>query len=409
LLEEREVDDPQLLLVTTRGTIETDRQIIPLTEMMRYVQFRSPGPNVLHATIIWGRQGGDTPKKVLSARFDNGSYRTDVVSRRRPHLDKIEEELNEIEYKQSHSNKDDLDTQARFNADIDQLRSQRKQYADEVEETLIRDDFDSINRLDSEGQLEVVVPADMFAKKPPAWMQWLGTRYSFWNGAARDQCDLKRRALFTGISGPFALVGIACLLLVAGAVLSLVVAVNALTSALLLIDGRRGVELGSLNPFESDPAKIWRRRGHSFWYKKETQSSYGGLTYEDRTPVLFVLNPTTVVFAAAVGTLVGWLAWSSIPLGIAIAIGALLAISLIVALIASGPAKRKFEERRIRHKKEEEDLEQREKEALRKDLELLACSNQSSEVSLKALPRERRTVVLRFHALKASVCKPFAQ
>jgi hypothetical protein len=399
-IQEKEIDDPQLLLVVTKNGTEMNRYVVPLTDMMHYIQFRSPGENIVHATIVW-KNGDEKPRKVLTARYDNGTYRADVVSKRRPNFTRIEKALDKLKSERRSAN--DEEEESRIRSRIDLLRGEQKAYIAEKRETLIRNDFDGVSQLGEEAQLGVLVPEEMFAKKPPAWMTWLGTRYKFPGGAARDECDLRRRALFTVVSSPIVAVAAVIIAVIVLCGLVGVALLNLLSMIPLSLLGMRGMKWSFLWPpgnAQPNPEKIWKASKPSVWWYKAKKDSKG-VTYEARAPFIQVFNPGTVMMAAGLGTLFGW-ALGSIPYGIYFALAGLVVLAVIVAIVASGPAKNWFAERRELREKAEE-------EVLSHELELLACTSQSREVSLRALPKERRTITLRFQALKANVCKPFAR
>jgi type VI protein secretion system component VasK len=103
-------------------------------------------------------------------------------------------------------------------------------------------------------------------------------------------------------------------------------------------------------------------------------------------------------------------------LNVAIAVAVVLAgIALIIGgrvLLARSSVRSNKKEQEKRVKDREKRVKEREENEARlsRDLELLACSNnQSHEVKLSALPKEKRTVSLRLADTKAKVCRPFAQ
>ncbi len=58
-----------------------DRYIVPLTSELCFVQFRRPGENVIHATIVWENDSTNgTVKKVFTARYDIGTYKATVLT-----------------------------------------------------------------------------------------------------------------------------------------------------------------------------------------------------------------------------------------------------------------------------------------------------------------------------------------
>ncbi len=150
-LKGRKINDPYLLISSApKGADRDDRRksfriLAPLDQLMRYVQFRRPGENIISAAIVWG---DNLYEYICRDGYGYG-------------------------YKRS------------FMEDSPRYRPQWKElYTAEI---------------------EVVVPDGTFAKEPPAWeKKWVNMFFSY---EAVDQCDFRRRRMFAYFIQPFLAVG----------------------------------------------------------------------------------------------------------------------------------------------------------------------------------------------------------
>ncbi len=421
MIEEKDIIDPQLVIVIEQDGVELERYVTPLEDQMRYIQFRRPGKNVIHATIMrQGDNADESVKKLLSKRHDNGTYRIGLLRDERPKTEALDARESSLRAQRRRLDEDmqDYDKErAVLTAKIDQVCSEaREMRASEPLIVNLRGGFDSIERIGDEFQFDVMVPEEMFAKEPPRWMKWLGTHYSHWNSAARDQCDLRRRALFTLFTLPFYWCGkaVAAVAIVATALVYAVgFEIAALASVLgLLIAGKRDIGFGVLlDPLDGDLREIWDPAQPSFWWNKKVPIEFSDrYRYELRHPVLTVLNPLVVLSIVAIGiALYVLLSASLFQLIMIVVVSLFIVTALIIGILASDRIAQAKESHTKRIEREEEERKERQKLALRKDLEQLACTSASRMVSVSALPRERQTVALRFQAFKSQVCKPFAR
>ena len=348
--------------------------------------------------------GGKSVKKVLTKREDNGSYTVDLLDHSKPLVERLEARQRSLESElweaEEHG---DAEKQTQFRLQLEQVALELDAaYESDDEQCIVRYDFSSLKRIDDEAQLGVIVQSEMFAKQPPRLMSWLGNLYG-WSRAPRDQCELRRRALITLATLP---VSASFLLLVVTGVELF----NVLAAAVLLLCGKRNLSLEPVvRPWNHDPRDIWRDQKPSVWWTKKVVEGDGYVRYVARHPVTQVVNPPTVVFS----TLIGWMFYlfvgSVLPIIIGFAWTFVLGLLMVIfGSLAAGPISRLNERREIAFRKMREEMQRQAREELRKELEQLACSNASREVSLSALPRDRRTVVLRFQNVKAKVCRPFA-
>jgi hypothetical protein len=415
MLQDKKVENPHLLLVVSNGGWEISRYVVPLFNEMHYVQFLRPGENVIHATIVW-YGASKKLKKHLNARYDSGSYKVDLLHTVQPQAARLEREIDELR-EQYYAAESGSDEEAALKAQIDQLQAElRELEVSEAKQTTIRRHFDSMHRLEHEAQLGVIVPKAMFAKEPPKWMRWLANVYQ-WERAPRDQCVMRRRALFTAATLPvvalIATVIFTCITVVAGLI-------NLAIISLGLVLGLRNMNYKPLRhsywPFEygQRPQDILRRSGPSVWFTKKGGVSKlsGDQLYTQRSLFFKAFNPFVILlftglaalYGVAFGFPDGSTVWQVFRDGMiaSIVFGILL---MAGAKLGDGPISRWSEQRA----KEREEEAKRAREALNRELELLACSGASREVKLSALPRSRRTVTLRFYDLKSKVCRPFAK
>ena len=417
--------NPQLLIVITNDEKEVDRYIVPLKDMMKHIRFRRPGKNIVHATIVWPSDGhaDDTPKNIFSDRYDAGNYTTTVVSKHQPRSSALMKKILMIERDLWENPANGLESTKQLRIQKLDLEKERAEIMDDEPFVFgIRTDFDGVEQIGMEAQIEVIVPKEMFAKDPPRWMKWLGTRFNWWPTAAVDQCDLRRRALITGFVLPPWLVVKWTFLVIAGFFIEIA---NVAALALCLLFGFRGINFNPLrHPFEESPIAVFPEEYEvtSVWFEKkvvtshtrEDKSTYETTAFEFRNPVFFVLNPASLLIIFGISYGLYWALGSILNVAIAVAavlvaVALIIGIRALVALSSVRSSKKKWDkwdkdqERRVKEREENE-------ARLSRDLELLACSNnQSHEVKLSALPKERRTVKLRLADTKAKVCRPFAQ
>jgi hypothetical protein len=424
MIEQKGILDPQLVVVIEQEGNELERYVIPLEEQMHWIQFRRPGENVIRATIMWTREDADkSANKVLTSREDNGRYMANLIESIQPKVLELETRSNAVCRAQRRLKKRSRHYESRKEATSTELKRVNGAIASmrEIEKPQVKilDDFSQVERLQYEFVLGVTVPEAMFAKEPPRWMKWLGTKYSYWNGAAKDQCDLRRRAIWTGCTLPFYYIAIAVAIIVEFGFFMVVGTVKAAVSfafiVILLICGVRKLNYGPLwHPLEENPNEIEKGSGPSIWLEKKVKFKHEdgseSFYYEDRNPAFGLVNPPAALILGAIGVALYGVLSSSLFEIITIAGGSIfVAIVVIVGVLASSAIATKKASRAKKKKQEKKEAEERQKLALRKDLEQLACSNASREIKLSALPKERRTVSLRFQAVKAGVCKPFAR
>lgn len=296
-------------------------------------------------------------------------------------------------------------------AEYEQLRAKHDERRDNpVREDRLLDNFtiadyfhldsdDAVCRSNRSGVLQVEVSAQMFAKKPSRLWNWLGTYYN-WPGPARDQCQLRRRVLFT--------LGTAWLkwlfILVAGFVAE---TVHLLFTGALLIGGVRNINYEVLrNPLSNVPFELLEGSNNSFWFFKKSDEHWSG--FERRPLALCFINPP--VFLG--GTILGLIAWVFLDQAVFVIIGLSLCfvLGLVAYMVESIVSNRSTPDPEAERAKQEADRAAREaarKAELDRILGSVTCGsiNQSTRTSL---PNHRKVRYLAYTA-KAKVCKPFAR
>ncbi len=386
-LKERGVENPYALIVVTNGGMEVSRDVVPLTSMMTYVQFRRPGKNRIHAAVVWSTD--ENPKKVLIKKDDHGDYRCKVVDQRDPMLD-------------SYRDASGLLSWERVVDDLGRTQRELAEESDARKEPLIAYSFTSMQRLPEEGVLEVEVPKEMFAKAPPEILQrFVGILRE---RKPHDQCHFRRRLLLSFPLVPLALVVLMALMVVAEIVSLLGVAV-------LLIAGKRGINYDPVRrPHEHPPWEVWEHIGRhtSVWYTKKDDSSTFFLLWFINPATLSVLGITAGVLALF-GVLDEVTAFTVGQIGpIALVIAALATAGLALRWLVLELFGARIEQWKERREQEREVAEQNAQEAYLRGLELLACGEIPQPTSYRDLPREHRTVRLRYLNVKSKICKPFA-
>jgi|GEM_PF-3526356 len=529
-LASSEVKRPYLLVVIENEGQEMERYVFSAWDQMRYIQFRRPGNNVVHAAVVWG-EGDQSPRKVLLKKDGQGKYKQEVLRPRhihledvlRPRLESLKEEQERVdaeiedaaqERRKSRNERhrasrvndqvgallaelddeeellhestslvadtahylgllrerlgtepgatspeevDDpelVEQSVRLTAEIGQLEAAIEEAEGATPDEYVFQSYLGLRRVTGVGQLVVEVPAAMFAPEPPSLMKKLAELYT-WERKPRDQCNFRRRALITAATLPLFTVWVGLLLVV-----------NAALAAVLLIAGKRNINYTPFrHPCTEGPWALWDDLEPSFWLttRKPYEDDPSKFHYENRSimrravspPVVIglavvlttidvVLTETGVLQKAGVGKVDIWKVILIAVFGppVAVFVGGAIAVIFailynglqgaikLLSLLAPRRAKKSAEELAARRRREEaaklrekkakeaaesakRDAEaaakRREREALEASLRELSCSHSSSEVSIAALPKERRTVVLRYEDLKARVCKPFAQ
>lgn len=374
-LKNRGAINAHLLLVVIHDDDEVDRHLVPLGQMMDYVEFQRKGKHTVFGTIVWHEEGNVFYlRKMLAAGNFDSPFNTGRLQ--------------------------DYETR-------------------EVVERLLPRELDAgeplytdyhIRHLDLTA-LHVVVPAEFFAKEPPEWeKRWVNL---WFETKPRDQCQFRRRrfAAYT-IQPPLVLFWLVARTLF-----------QVIAGTFLVLAGMRRVDFRALtHPWTYSVDDLWSdvEKGNSV-FLRERSGKRRALLWWAFTPLAWL-----IVFAGAMaGNLITatgipwWLLAVAAPLALIVP-AAVITVGFWLLVVAFGGAvslygrifRRETSDERERRVAEER---RRREEAARlaferehaRYLAAIACDGPVA-VNLKALPKQYRTVHLRFLDLKARVCRPFA-
>lgn len=370
-LKSGEVQQPHLLLVVTHENEEVDRYLLPLGQMMHYLQFHRPGKHKLFAAIVW-----DSAGNLVQL------YRDYLSRRRSGYCERV--------YEPAHT------------VPLYDGEGEPTGKAKEVPDRLRLDGHST-----EETSLEVVVADAFFAKKAAAW-EWRWVNLWF-ETKPRDQCQFRRRRFLAYSIQPI----VVLLFLIVKPVFELVAA------TFLTAIGMRRTHFGPiLHPWKNDADEVWedvKEGGNVFLTTKDGKNRPAAIVvfFPPILMVGWVITGMIIDGALKIG--LGALSLILITLGIAAVISGLIAtVTMLKNLIYS----QRYEQQRAREH-EMWEREKRERAAreliLKRQLDaeyarlgVLSCDRPGLSASLRQLPKERQTVYLRFLDLKAKVCRPFA-
>jgi len=354
-----DVPDLFVLLVTvdTRGT-EVDRQVLPLEQMMTFVNFQRAGKNSLYAAIVHPSPGYDD-EELKKALLKEGDYSGEY----------------------------------------------RYRFVEKHEDTFRPDWIEKVPDVTGVAwcALDVVVPKELFAKPPAGWLSAWVNRW--FRSRPKDQCDFRKRMILAFTLQPL-LLGLYAIIC---PVLRLVWWV------LGLFFGMRKLRFSPIfHPFRQTFDDIWN--GHPF---KEHQRRRSVFLYDkngrERSGWMLVIYPPILTIALAAAALIAWKFLGGINIitllyGLLWLVGGLVALVIVVAIINWVIEKtEEMEPVRRRHKREARERARQEKLRLQQDsMALLGCDRRPTTIDLRGIPKPRRTVWLRFQSLKARVCRPYA-
>lgn len=352
-----------------------DRYVCHLEEAMTYVGFRFPGTHTIYARIVWRNGDKKSVKKMNNyylERYSRRSYRNSVLT----------------------GNSDDgfcLD-----NIGLSDLHALDLPEAEPV---------------------EVAVDNGHFAKEPPAWVSnWVNWLYRF---PPEDQCEFRRRTIWAFTLKPFAFLSLAFLYVFACA--------GVLLFCTLFL--ARGVNIKAAFDLDQGPGEIWSDR--TLWSlvdERGRPKPYRLLV----TPFAFILYGSWLWYLHVKWSMGymevlkfilsrlkdGCMFILSLTFGLGLEF--LVSVVVSIALTALGlylvyywvsktlANKCEFENS-PEYRKHQEAERRRSLEEAYKYLSCPRGSDPATVVSLSALPRERRTLRLRFLDMKRSVCRPFAR
>jgi len=362
-----------LFVIAYEGGLE-DRMLVPVEDMMAWLNFRRPGKHEVFATVLWGGKLS-TIEALCLARSDRWRYEQSVLDRKRRRIEK---------------------SYAFHENEIGMLRTGDGEYPNMA-------------------KLEVMVPAEHFPKEPPKWIAGLANFH--FECPPVDQCAFRRRCMVAPLRLPW---------FVFWAIITTIIRV--VIALALVLHGAREIDFGAIaHPWRddiqyvgdgTDPRNSWflcdkdGRRRSRWWL----------LLYPYLYAAFFVLVAVVKAHNHLTWlTALDWTVWAFVLAALAIyrwflrAWPYLLCIAIVPGIIyivlrTLGAWAKKAEAAKLAPI-DQTLLELREQERDKEydDLaQLLACNALPFEVDIRALPPEHRTVKLYFWRLKERVCRPYA-
>lgn len=347
------------------------RYLVPLENLMTYIAFSRPGKHLIQATIVWPEPHGSVKKmkKFFLDKSGQDSYN-----------------YNALDF------------------DAVKIRTDDLQYA--------------AVKTCGEETLKIDIAEGFFAKEPAAWVKWWGNLW--FKYPPTDQCDFRKRKWFVAFN-PFAQ-PIPTLIYM---ILAFLVRLSCASYFLLL--GFKGISLKPL-------VRIFRYSTDYIWLYK-CGSIFTGI-WRSLAPlpliVVFLVYLTLNLCGVDYWVFKHPLYFAGGLVGGAVMIPVLQLLLKVIGFIfvlfmkildklvlpegISNSLKTRAERRAVQA---EERRLQRAAKVKRDEAARIAaqwdeygdafCPGQVLEASLKALPRHRRSITLRFYDLKRKVCRPFAK
>ena len=361
LLGDDNVKEPQVVIVVAPDGDKYSpqkeyRKVVPLQDLMTYIEFRSSGANK-----IWGfislRDKKDVRDRYLTR--ENGEYQTDVL------------------------NSDGTEWSYAF----------KPEHAPR-------------NLLLNSPVLDVKVPKECFASEPSKWEKvWVN---HFFRDKCLDQCKFRRRRLFAYGLQPLIMLGnllvrFVCLL-AAVAIVARKISFKPLIHPLNYdIPEAASVTTGGsfcVQQLPEDKKDHWEAEtvGQTYSYLFRSYWSVPGM------PVIAIPLILLAVHHC-------WIALIALGAGVTLA---LIIVGIVSAIMTgtigrSSSWLRKFLQGKLHKNVEGEEGEDSENWfSDRDELEALICTPDRKAASLASLPAKKKTMRLRFLDLKSKVCRPFS-
>lgn len=353
-LSDRKIPDPQVVIVVApEGDAyharKEYRKVVPLKDLLAYVEFRASGKNRIWAFISF--KSAKEAKNAYLSR-ESGEYKTDLLG------------------------SDGNEWSGIFNYD-----PVKEKYLPEI----------------GSEPISVEVPAGVFAPEPSAGEKaWVN---HFFRDKCVDQCDFRRRRLFAYGVQPFIMLG--------------QLVIRALFLVLALLVGARNTSFAPLlHPLTYDMRAALSVFGGGTIFIRHLPEDEAGekgpetfwqvVSYIARSFWSFPFMPVIVIVLGVLGYYHRLLFAGQIAGGVLLLA---LVIGGIVAFFASGSAKDVFNWvcDKIQGTTDGElwYMDQGE-------IDLLTCNADKKPYNLSTLPAEKRTLRLRFSDLKSKVCRPFS-
>lgn len=384
LVELKAVNVHVLIVVRYEGGQE-DRQLLPLTDAMTYLMLRFPGTHTIHSRLFWGSDAAKLRAYFLQ-RSDRNGYNYSV-----------------------------LDTE-------------NNTFWEKVGNPFVVDD--GYSQIDCY-ETDVTVGAEHFARDwHPLIKKWVNYLYSY---QPVDECQFRKRLIGAFTWQPLWMA------------LFLVCRTIGTTIAFIYcaLIGARGLNFRPiLHPFTMSIGDIWPEFDHRvdgrFYGFRRTAWTLHDKKGQKRSHY-FLLSPLFYLFcfiplhflawkfSMSYGELLSvvWVVWIGVwsffrtavrDLVLALkdpeVLGILIAMVLVIAvLFAKIMWQNHTSSDKYRSAKRQAVLE-RERQQLEEAYQYLTCPRTSDPVlavSIGALPKERRTLRLRFQAIKRDICRPYAR
>ncbi len=349
------IRDLHLLIIVWGGTTNTEsRYLVPINEMMAYVNFYTPGENKIIAAIVWQEHHKKDIFEIFLEKESRHSYRYyfgHIFDKR---------ELGKIEI---HS---------------------------KLERTSIR--YSLFSPEDIIDVLEIKVPEEAFAKEPPAWLKSWGNLW--FKYPARDECGFRKRLILAFTIQPV------CML----AYIFFISAINLIGGIIFTLFGIRGL--------------LWKTVYHPWKYRKSDIGDYCGKSIffhewknkrGEYHPV-YILLGLMPIFPISILAIMYFSLLSSMSSFIFIK-SALLAYGSALVCLGLGDILNCLTTDILKVKKLEEEREDRQRKITEdyfREIAPVVC-NSDLRPSLSALPPKKRTVRLYLTGLKAKACRNFAR
>ena len=342
-----------LFVIVYEGTDLEDRQLVPIDQMIAFLNFRRPGNHLVFAKVVWDKRLGATEKYLRESLLQKVSSR---------------------------------------NYDLNLLNEERTGFRSTAF------DLDRVGTLANDAELEIAVPKEHFPPEPPAWLAKLVN--AGFDYPPVDQCAFRRRALWAPIKlSAFGLWAIVTTI------------IRVIVAAFLLLRGMRDINFAPIiHPWRNDIDDVWGNlRYTSSWFKytKERRSRDSIWRYIFYPPfdivVFFLLvlvkDSYHVSWLTLIGMFISAVWWRLLV--VAFFVG----FFLWLKYLANRAIRRQNELERSPEFREAQ--ERRRLNAYDKLYKLLAC-RPGATATVESLPAEHRTIRLRFLDLKRKVCRPYA-
>ena len=344
-----------LLLVVsdTGGSCSETRYLIPIGQMMEYINFYTPGEHKIFATVIWKKYKDSNLWKIFLRKHGDNFYTV------------LYNYFGENLYERSGFDFCDFGIH----------------------------------------KFEVSVPKEVFAKEPPAWeKKWVNL---FWGGKSTDQCHYRKKRLF---AYSFQLI------LFLPILASIELAVGAIISALLLF-GTKGIGfIKIIHPFAEPFSSIWDETNGSIFGRRFIPKLLPSIFLGSSVISWATCKILGVQLIIGTTSLLETVIMGGVTVGAMVVVcgfillsyhGISIAIDKIRNAIVPGAEERKRQKRLLAEMAEKERIRKL-RERMEAEYALLACDGNLS-ANMRTLPPEKRTIHLRYKDLKSRICKSFAR